>query len=89
MEKSGQEQARSFYLEAWNGTGRFTYDRIGRGTIDIEATIVSLIGAIQPGPLQAYLSSSSNDASDDGLIQRFQLLVWPKEILRELILASN
>jgi len=43
LEKEGQEGARSYYLEAWNGTGRYTYDRIGRGTIDIEAAIVSLI----------------------------------------------
>ncbi|MEK6675990.1 MAG: DUF3987 domain-containing protein, partial [Planctomycetota bacterium] len=37
LDKEGQEGARSFYLEAWNGNGRYTYDRIGRGTIDIEA----------------------------------------------------
>ena len=48
MERDGHEQDRAFYLEAWNGTGRFTYDRIGRGTIDIEACCVSLLGGIQP-----------------------------------------
>ncbi|MBI3467952.1 MAG: DUF3987 domain-containing protein, partial [Planctomycetes bacterium] len=43
LDKEGQEGARAFYLEAWNGTGRYTYDRIGRGTLDIEAAIVSVV----------------------------------------------
>ncbi|MGZ0175168.1 MAG: DUF3987 domain-containing protein, partial [Planctomycetales bacterium] len=65
-------------LESWNGDGRFTYDRIGRGTIDIPAAIVSIIGAIQPGPLGEYLRhQAAGGAGDDGLIQRFQLIVWP------------
>lgn len=73
LEREGQEGARQFYLETWNGTGRFTYDRIGRGTVDIEACCLSILGSIQPGPLQDYLAS----APDDGLMQRFQLAVWP------------
>ncbi|MBC7835119.1 MAG: DUF3987 domain-containing protein [Phycisphaerales bacterium] len=78
LDKEGQEGARSFYLEAWNGNGHYTYDRIGRGTVDIEAAIVSVLGAIQPGPLRHYLRhASQGDAGDDGLVQRFQLLVWP------------
>jgi putative DNA primase/helicase len=78
LDKENQQGARSFYLEAWNGTGRFTYDRIGRGTIDIEAAIVSVIGAIQPGPLRAYLLDAvQGGRGDDGLMQRFQLAVWP------------
>ncbi len=78
LDKEGQEGARSFYLEAWNGTGRYTYDRIGRGTVDIEAAIVSVLGGIQPGPLSQYLRGAAREgASDDGLIQRFQLIVWP------------
>ena len=78
MERDGHEQDRAFYLEAWNGTGRFTYDRIGRGTIDIEACCVSLLGGIQPGPLASYLQAMARGGEgDDGLIQRLQLMVWP------------
>lgn len=44
LEREGQEVGRAFYLEAWNGTGRFTYDRIGRGTVDIEAYCISILG---------------------------------------------
>ncbi len=79
LEKEGQEGARAFYLEAWNGIGRYTYDRIGRGTVDIEHAIVSVIGSIQPGPLGAYLRGAlANGADADGLMQRFQLAVWPE-----------
>jgi hypothetical protein len=78
MDRDGHEQDRAFYLEAWNGTGRFTYDRIGRGTIDIEAACVAALGGIQPGPLTAYLEAVAHSGvGDDGLLQRFQLLVWP------------
>jgi hypothetical protein len=78
LDKEGQEGARAFYLESWNGNGRYTYDRIGRGTLDITAATVSVIGCIQPGPLADYLRSAINSgAGDDGLVQRFQLAVWP------------
>ena len=73
LERAGQEGAKQFYLEAWNGNGRFVYDRIGRGTVEIDACCLSLLGSIQPEPLQTYLLT----APDDGLMQRFQLAVWP------------
>lgn len=85
LDKEGQDSARSFYLEAWNGTGRFTYDRIERGTIDIEAAIVSIMGGIQPGPLGQYFAAAAEQGlGDDGLVQRFQLIVWP-DISREWV----
>ncbi|WP_231363219.1 MULTISPECIES: YfjI family protein [unclassified Thioalkalivibrio] len=78
LDKEGHESARAFYLEAWSGTGRYTYDRIGRGTIEIEAATVSLIGGIQPGPLEDYLRAAlRGGVGDDGLMQRIQLCVWP------------
>ncbi|MQM38450.1 hypothetical protein KBTX_02461 [wastewater metagenome] len=78
LEREGRESSRAFYLEAWNGTGGFTYDRIGRGTIDIEAACISILGGIQPGRLSEYLRAAiDGGAGDDGLIQRFQLMVWP------------
>lgn len=83
LEKEGQEGARAFFLEARNGSGRYTYDRIGRGTIDIEAAAISVLGSIQPGPLRAYLRDAVSDgAGADGLMQRFQLAVYP-DVARE------
>jgi hypothetical protein len=78
LEQEGRGADRAFYLEAWNGTGRFSYDRISRGTIDIEAACVSVLGSIQPGPLLAYLESKAWDGENaDGILQRFQLAAWP------------
>ena len=78
LDREGCEGSRAFYLEAWNGAGGFTFDRIGRGTIDIEAACVSILGGIQPGPLSAYMKRvAEGGGDDDGLVQRFQLVVWP------------
>lgn len=78
LDKPGREGDRQFYLEAWNGTGSFTIDRIGRGTLYIPALCISLMGAITPGPLSKYvLDAISGGYGDDGLLQRFQLSVWP------------
>jgi putative DNA primase/helicase len=78
MDREGHEADRAFYLEAWNGTSSFTYDRIGRGTIEIDAACVSVLGSIQPGPLSAYMARAAHGgAADDGLVQRLQVVVWP------------
>lgn len=53
-------------------------DRIGRGSIQVPAACVSLLGNIQPSRLRSHLSDAvSGGPSDDGLFQRFQILVWP------------
>lgn len=78
LDKEGREDSRAFFLEAWNGNGDFTCDRIGRGTVRVEAVTVSILGAIQPGPLSDYLRQAvRSGVGDDGLLQRFQLAVWP------------
>jgi putative DNA primase/helicase len=78
LEKQGREGDRSFYLEAWNGTGSFDVDRIGRGSLHIPALCLSILGGIQPGPLSTYVyQATQGEKGDDGLLQRFQLLVWP------------
>jgi Protein of unknown function (DUF3987) len=77
MDREGHENDRAFYCEAWNGTGSYRYDRISRGTLDIEAACISILGGIQPMPLEAYLRETFADGQDDGLIQRFQLMVYP------------
>jgi len=78
LDQYGHEGDRAFYLESWNGSGAYTIDRIGRGTLHVEALCISIIGGIQPGPLQQYIHQAiSGGGGDDGLLQRFQLLVWP------------
>ncbi len=78
LDKQGREGDRSLYLEAWNGTGSYEVDRIGRGSLYVPALCVSILGGIQPGPLSSYVwEATKSSEGDDGLLQRFQLLVWP------------
>jgi hypothetical protein len=78
LDREGRESDRAFWLECWNGTGAFTVDRIGRGTIRIEACAVSILGGMQPGKLAEYVRGAIRGGfSDDGLIQRFQMAVYP------------
>ena len=79
LDKEGQEGSRSFYLQGYDGNQGYTFDRIGRGrNLHIPAVCISLLGGIQPGKLQAYIHDAvSGGAADDGLLQRFGLLVWP------------
>ncbi len=78
LDKQGREADRAFYLESWNGTGSFEIDRIGRGSLLVPALCVSILGGIQPGPLRSYVYEAARGGEGaDGLLQRFQLLVWP------------
>ncbi len=78
LDRAGREGERAFCLQAWNGDTGHTIDRIGRGTIHVPACCMSMLGGIQPGRLRSYLAEALADGpSNDGLIQRFQLLVWP------------
>lgn len=80
LEKQGHEADRAFYLEAWNGKQGFTYDTIGRGTIMIERATVSVFGTIQPGPMAACLRENLVGGGSDGLIPRFQIMVFPDPV---------
>lgn len=79
LERDGQEGARGFFLTGWNGNASHVSDRIGRGRhMRAEAVCLSMLGSTQPGRISAYLHSATRGgAGDDGLIQRFGLLVWP------------
>lgn len=78
MNASDAGQDRAFYLEAFNGTGSYTYDRIGRGTQRIESACIALIGGIQPSKLMPLVRGAIGGQSDDGLLQRLQIAVWPE-----------
>lgn len=78
LDRYGREGDRAFYLESWNGSGSFTFDRIGRGTLHVPALCLSILGGIQPGPLSRYVNQTMGGGyGDDGFLQRFQVLVWP------------
>lgn len=80
-EKKGNEGLHDFLLSAWNGDSPFTFDRIGRGlNRRIDHTCVSVLGGIQPGRLKEYVSATvQGKQGDSGLLQRFQLMVYPDQ----------
>lgn len=78
LDQEGKEGARQFFLECWSGKGGFTMDRIQRGSVHAPNVCISLLGGIQPARLRSYLVDALKDGpSNDGLIQRFQVLVYP------------
>jgi len=82
MDNSASQDARSFYLEAWNGTGSsFSYDTMSHGHLCLETgACISVLGGIQPSLLAGIVHSAEQGrAGDDGMIQRFQLLVYPDD----------
>lgn len=76
-DQKGHENDRTFYLEAWNGGGTYTVDRISRGTVSVKNLCLSVLGGIQADKLSSYLYSTIRGNQNDGLIQRFQLIVYP------------
>jgi hypothetical protein len=83
LDKFGREGERGFFLSAWNGDTGYTMDRIGRGSVHVDACCVSMLGGIQPARLRSYLADALRDGpSNDGLFQRFQVLIYP-DVLQE------
>ena len=50
LDRAGREGERAFCLQAWNGDTGHTIDRIGRGTIHVEACCMSMLGGISARP---------------------------------------
>ena len=81
LDTAGQEAARGFYLTGWSGTGSYSFDRIGRGSVTLSRYCLSLFGGFQPDRIKGYVRFAQRGSSkNDGLLQRFQLLVWPDQM---------
>jgi Protein of unknown function (DUF3987) len=78
LDREDRKGDRAFHLQAWNGNGSNITDRIGRGTINTPNLCESVFGGIQPSKLISYLSQAVKNIENDGLIQRFQLMVYPE-----------
>jgi len=79
-DKVGHEADRSFYLEAWNGDDSKTTDRIGRGTTHTKNLCISILGSTQPDKMLSYFQQTLSGFCNDGLLQRFQLLIYPDDV---------
>ena len=61
---------RGAFLRLYNG-GRYTIDRVGRGSFAVANWSACVLGGIQPEPIQRI----AREAADDGLLQRFMYCV--------------
>ena len=77
LEREENASARGFFLSGWSGRDGYRFDRIGRGTVSLDAYAVSVLGCIQPGPLARRIDGAVRGDNADGLLQRFQLAVFP------------
>ena len=90
MYKSGREGDREFFLESWNGDTPYSMDRIGRGSTFVDGLCLSVLGGLQPSKFDAYVASlAKGGKSDDGLLQRFQILFYPEKQKRRQVVDRN
>jgi hypothetical protein len=81
LDTPGQEAARGFFLTGWGGTAGYSFDRIGRGSITLDRYCLGVFGGFQPDRIKAYVQfTQRGNSKNDGLLQRFQLLVWPDHV---------
>ena len=79
-QQNGQEAARGFFLSSWSGDQVYTVDRKESGTTRIDPLFVVISGGVQPSVLGSLVRDAQNTgASNDGLLQRFQLFVYPEQ----------
>lgn len=79
LDKKENESDRAYFLEMWNGNSTVRSDTIGRGSIIVNNASISIIGTTQHDRIKSYLERAVNSLND-GLLQRFQLLVYPDPI---------
>jgi hypothetical protein len=60
LRQDGREGDREFFLEAWNGDGGYTFDRIGRGMVHVEGLCLSILA----GRLVLLLSPSLRQSQE-------------------------
>jgi hypothetical protein len=82
LQKQGREGDRAFYLETHDGDRPYSQHRIGRGHVQASIVTLSILGGIQPSKLTAIQRGAISGRDADGLLQRFQILVWPDKFNR-------
>ena len=80
MNKGGREGDLSFWLEAKNGNGSISVDRIGRGSLVVPHVCATVFGTIQPDALLDLVASTlKQSAGGNGLLQRFQMIAFEEK----------
>lgn len=82
FDKKGHENDRQFLLEGWNGNGSFTHDTLSRGESRADGICITLLGGIQPTLVRQMIAEIKKGKSDDGFMQRFQLIAYPNQNIK-------
>jgi hypothetical protein len=77
LSKDEHADERGLYLSGFTGDIQYPYDTVNRGTVFIPRLLLSIFGGIQPAKLKRFLHDARTGYQDDGLIQRFQGVVYP------------
>jgi len=67
---------RGFFLSAFDGNHAHKETRLGRDDVNLDETVLSLVGTIQPSMLAPLLRSRSVGQNNDGLFERIQVLFY-------------
>ena len=84
LSKDDNADERGLYLSGFNGGLQYPYDTVKRGTVFIERLLLSIFGGIQPSKLKRFLNEARTGYQDDGMLQRFQGVVYPDKNSRKL-----
>jgi hypothetical protein len=84
LSKDDNADERGLYLSGFNGGIQYPYDTVKRGTVFIPNLLLSIFGGIQPAKLKRFLNEARTGYQDDGLLQRFQGVVFPDRNTRKL-----
>ena len=84
LSKDDNADERGLYLSGFNGGIQYPYDTVKRGTVFIPSLLLSIFGGIQPSRIKRFLNEARTGYQDDGMLQRFQGVVYPDRNSRKL-----
>lgn len=77
FDKPGHETDRQAYIESWSGKNAQAIDRIGRGSLYVDKSLLTIYGGIQPSEIAPLVRGASSGSKADGLLQRISLMIYP------------
>lgn len=80
LDHADNAEERGFYLEGFGGKAGYAIDRMERGELWVPNVCLSVLGGIQPDKLAGYMNRAFRQGGNDGLLQRFGMLVYPEPV---------
>ncbi|MCA1790009.1 MAG: DUF3987 domain-containing protein [Thioalkalivibrio sp.] len=76
MKRSGHENDRAYYLQAFNGTSSYDVERKTQESSYVPTLTLSTVGTIQPSEHEELMEGVLSSGGGDGMMPRFQITVW-------------